>query len=73
MTAADIREAMQAEALRLGSKSALAEAIGTTRSHLSDMMRGRRSPAECVVRYFGLKTVKVYVEDPYAHRRAACR
>jgi hypothetical protein len=46
-----------------GSQSAVAKAIGISASGLNAVIRGKRKPHPCILKYLGLKKVTMYAED----------
>ena len=59
----DVLELMKADVVRLGSQKALAEAIGVSPGHVSDVLEGSRGPGPSILRFYGLREESVYVPD----------
>lgn len=52
---------LKADAERLGSQKALAEAIGIGAPYLSDVLRGNREPGPSILKFYGLREETVFV------------
>ena len=60
MTSAQVRQLLLAQSQKIGSQAALAKQLGVSAVYLSDVIRGKREPAETICAALGIERVVTY-------------
>lgn len=60
MTREDVINLLRRDVARLGSQKRLAQEIGVSEPHISEMLNGTRDPGPVVLKHYGIERIVVY-------------